>query len=418
MSLTKLIHVALAAAVTIIPISTTMAAEPTTFASFNERAEKGDNLNVIFFGGSLTWGANASDPLITSYRGLMMDYLIKKYPKAHFNFVDAAIGGTGSSLGLFRLERDVMKFKPDLVFLDFTMNDGPDEVDPQKLASYEHLVREIVKSGSALQPVITTFKFFVDKPEAPKLPLIDDHTKLALAYGVPPANIHQAISKAVQAKQADVAVLWPFDGAHPDDPGYKLFFEEVRNQFEKNLAAKVVNQVPGEPVFAELYPNVERQILADLPLPKGWTRAKTRRTSLWFDGLSSRWMGDVAEAKVTNDVIPEPLELKFKGSMVGLFGERDGVTVPFRAWIDGQPVAVPQPKPKVKPEVEPEPDYLWKSDTSRFAPPKAGSGILFSWILLAKDLKDGEHTLRIEPVFENADPKADLRIESVCSAGK
>ena len=387
-----------------------MAKEPASLQSFNERAEKGARLNVVFFGGSLTWGANASDPLTTSYRGLMMKYLTAKYPKAHFSFYDAAIGGSGSNLGMFRLERDVLKYKPDLVFLEFTMNDGADEVDPQRLATYEHLLREILKSGSAVQPVITTFRFFVDKPEEPKLPLVEEHLKLAEAYRLPAANVHQSIRDAVAAKKADVAVLWPFDGAHPDDEGYRWFFDVVRDQFEKNIVGKTKPRLPEKSLFEDLYPKVERRILADTELPKGWHRERTRRTSLWFDGLPSRWMGDEACAKAVEGVIPEPLEIKFNGSMVGLFGERDGVTVPFRVSIDGQPVAAPKAKP--------EDENIWRTDSSKMSPPKAGSGILFSWVLLSKNLPDGEHTLRIEPIFEGADPKAELRIESVCSAGR
>src|SRR5689334_1200465 len=94
-----------------------------SFGEFDRRATEGQALTVVFFGGSLTWGANASDPQRTSYRALMGQYLKDKYPKAHINCVDAAIGGTGSKLGMFRLERDVLSYKPDLVFLDFTAND-------------------------------------------------------------------------------------------------------------------------------------------------------------------------------------------------------------------------------------------------------------------------------------------------------
>ena len=50
-----------------------------------------------------TWGANASDPQITSYRGLMTQWLREKYPSTAITFYDAAIGGTGSQLGMFRM---------------------------------------------------------------------------------------------------------------------------------------------------------------------------------------------------------------------------------------------------------------------------------------------------------------------------
>src|SRR4051812_40504449 len=88
-----------------------------SFAEFEERARAGGPLSVVFFGGSLTWGANASEPNTTSYRGLMAEYLRQKYPKASFTFHDASIGGMGSTLGMFRLERDVLAYQPDLVFL-------------------------------------------------------------------------------------------------------------------------------------------------------------------------------------------------------------------------------------------------------------------------------------------------------------
>ncbi|MDR0902240.1 MAG: SGNH/GDSL hydrolase family protein, partial [Opitutaceae bacterium] len=101
-----------------------------TVSGFAARAEKGAPLSVVFFGGSLTYGTNASDPQTTSFRALTARWLRDKYPRSSFVFHDAAIGGTGSQLGLFRLERDVLARKPDLVFLDFTVNDnlhGKDE---------------------------------------------------------------------------------------------------------------------------------------------------------------------------------------------------------------------------------------------------------------------------------------------------
>src|SRR5690606_9136467 len=97
---------------------------PSSFTAFDTRAKAGEHLKVVFFGASLTWGANASDPNETSYRAVVRDLLEKEYPAARFRFRDSAIGGTGSQLGAFRLERDVLAHKPDLVFVDFSANDN------------------------------------------------------------------------------------------------------------------------------------------------------------------------------------------------------------------------------------------------------------------------------------------------------
>ena len=51
-----------------------------SFADFDARAKAGDRLNVVFFGASLTWGANASDPVETSYRAVMRDRFEVHYP--------------------------------------------------------------------------------------------------------------------------------------------------------------------------------------------------------------------------------------------------------------------------------------------------------------------------------------------------
>jgi hypothetical protein len=94
---------------------------------------------------------------------------------------------------------------------------------------------------------------------------------------------------------------------------------------------------------------------------------------------------------------------------VGIFGEHNGLAPAVKVWIDGKAIQPPKAK---------EGDFLWPLGTSRFAPPKKGSGNLFMWQTFANDLPDGKHTLKIEPVWEGADKDAELRIESVCSAGR
>ncbi len=49
------------------------------------------------------------------------------YPRARFTFHDGAIGGTGSQLGVFCLQRDVLRYQPDLVFIDGKYTRGKTE---------------------------------------------------------------------------------------------------------------------------------------------------------------------------------------------------------------------------------------------------------------------------------------------------
>src|SRR3978361_123365 len=83
-------------AVLLIAVHVASDAAQGSFAHFDEQARAGEKLNVVFFGASLTWGANASDPNLTSYRARIAQRFEVAYPKAHFHFYDAAIGGTNS----------------------------------------------------------------------------------------------------------------------------------------------------------------------------------------------------------------------------------------------------------------------------------------------------------------------------------
>ncbi len=53
-----------------------------SFAEFDARARAGENLTVAYFGCSLMWSANASEPNETGFRGLMSRYLASKKGRA------------------------------------------------------------------------------------------------------------------------------------------------------------------------------------------------------------------------------------------------------------------------------------------------------------------------------------------------
>lgn len=407
------------------PPDATPAGPTTSFAEFDRKAREGGiPLNVVFFGGSLTYGANASDPNLTSCRGLMMQYLRQKYPKAPFTFWDAAIGGTGSKLGMFRLQRDVLARHPDLVFYDFTANDDLFGGDKKSLASYEGILRDMINAGIPVEQCYYGFGFTFGADYHPEKFLgYQDRLKLAAAYHTGVGDTYPYIQDKINKGEATVASLWSLSGgkdkAHPDDGGYQLFFEAVRDGYEKAIADNLVCTVPDQPVFSDEWHNRTRQILVDGTLPAGWTREKTYRTSMWFDGLSSRWMGDVACCDAKDKATAQPLKVDFTGTFVGLFGEGDENGLDFKVLIDGKLVPY-HPNPKVPP-----------SDTWSPRPPGKGPGRLFYFRQLSDSLAPGKHTLEIDPVFP-ADapapvaeagkpapkpPVHQLRIESVCSAG-
>ncbi|MGE9295470.1 MAG: GDSL-type esterase/lipase family protein [Puniceicoccales bacterium] len=363
-----------------------------SFSEFDQRAQAGESLTVAFLGGSLTWGAQASDPLKTSYRALIQKQLKTKYPEAHFTFVDAAIGGTGSQLGAFRLERDLLAYKPDLAFLDFTVNDSASEV-PQddRLSSYESLARRMVQVNIPVVQVILAVKMDVG-PNARPRPLVALHEAIGKAYGLPLADAQAHMSAKVRSGEVTLDELWdlPYDSTHPGDAGYALYAEAVWDAYLQAVEEGVVCQAPDAMLHPDHYMDVDRFSLASLDdLPSGWQRGVPHRSAVAFDFVCSRWMDDLATAEATNEDAPAPLMLKFTGQTVLLFGEGTPKSGRYSVRIDGGEAV----------------EYNTR----------CSSGNMRHVQIVGIHLEPGvEHTIEITPLLE---PGEELRLNSVCVAG-
>ncbi|MFZ2655941.1 MAG: SGNH/GDSL hydrolase family protein [Victivallales bacterium] len=378
-----------------------------SFADFDRRAEKGERLTVAFLGGSLTWGARSSDPQKTSYRAIVGQNLKDKYPKAHFNFVDAAIGGSGAQLGAFRLQRDVLAYRPDLLFLDFTLNDSAHSTTPDTLAAHEAIIRRVISEADC--PVIQMFfaaKNFVTEGTTEKMKRRASHIDIAKAYNLPCGDAIVLMQEKYRKGKIVLDEIWPpetFDNTHPCDKGYALYAEAAWNAFNRAVSGKIVCRVPEKMLNADTYMHVSRVKISSLnPLPKGWRTASPSTVYCAFDFLMSRWLDDVSVAsnfKKTARDKPAPaepaqtLELKFSGSSVLLFGESTPRSCMYRITIDGQ--------------------------TKEFNACQLGqTGIGRMWQVVAETLDPSvEHNLEIQPVFESPEKPQELCLESICVAG-
>jgi lysophospholipase L1-like esterase len=367
------------------------------FALFDRRAQEGEALNVVFFGGSLTWGAQASDPQLTSYRALVSQRLGEHYPKAHFTFWDAAVGGTGSQLGVFRLKRDVLRRAPDLVFLDFTVNDGPFNVDAPKMASYESLVRRIIlEVGAPIVQMILAVKQDVETVPPPKLrPRDGAHKEISRVYHT---GLGDAVALMQQRVQQGLAVpdeMWPYppDVTHPGDKGYELYAEAAWRGFREAVDQGKVCTAPKKMLHAETYMAWKRQRLSRLKsLPTGWKVGPPNRLGLAYDFYMSRWLEDVTAARPD----AAPLKLQFEGSMILLFGEATPASGKFKVLIDSKPALS-----------ENGPEGVYNAHCA--------GGNMHLVRVLAEGLDTKQpHTLEIIPQLTEGQ---ELRIESVCVAG-
>ncbi len=390
----------------------------TSFADFDRRAREGERLNVVFFGASLTWGANATDQATTTYRAQVGDMFEKAYPKAHFKFYDAAIGGTGSQLGVFRLNRDVLQKKPDLVFLDFSANDDIYSDDLQRMASYESLIRRIILEAKApVVQMIFPFEWNIKSAKLEDMKRRTAHIALSNEYHTAMGDAIEDLQGIVARKETTIEKIWPYDGVHPGDYGYTLFAQTAWKAYQKAVKDNLTSIAPEKMHFADTYMQWNRAKISSIyaadKLPRGWAVGHPSLTAAWYDGLMSRWLDDETIATGVNNKVnadgttvpgfigPERLKVLIQGSVLMLFGEKTMASGNYRVYIDGILMPVPGQREL-------------RTEFSASSQVFGGNVQLIDMITDSLD-PTVEHVLEIEPMLTQKNKE--LRIESICVAG-
>lgn len=82
-------------------------------------------INLVFHGHSVPAGYwhNHEVHTLESYPHLVLERLKEKYPYAVINIIVTAIGGENSIQGRKRFSSDVLNHKPDVIFIDYALND-------------------------------------------------------------------------------------------------------------------------------------------------------------------------------------------------------------------------------------------------------------------------------------------------------
>ena len=115
------------------------------------KAKNGEEVSIVYLGGSITEGSSASPQKTKCYAYLSAQIFAEKFmpDPAKLRYHNAGISGTPSLLGVTRCEKDVLSHNPDIVFVEFAVNDGG---DMNSRLAYESLVCKLLESES--QPAV------------------------------------------------------------------------------------------------------------------------------------------------------------------------------------------------------------------------------------------------------------------------
>ena len=227
----------------------------TRLKNLMKRAAKGESLVIGFLGGSITQGSLSSTPK-TCYAYLVYEWWKKSFPNAAFSFVNGGIGGTTSHYGGARAWKDVLCYRPDIVTVDFSVNDDANEFFEE---TYEGTIRRLLAAPSAPAVVVLNNVFYDTGKNAQNY-----HNRIADHYGIPHVSIKDTVYPDVESGKIVRADITP-DNLHPNDKGHRLVADEICKLLDSVKAEMEEETIAGENIEGKST-KIEASVLLPAPL--------------------------------------------------------------------------------------------------------------------------------------------------------
>lgn len=227
----------------------------TRLKNLMKRAANGESLVIGFLGGSITQGSLSSTPK-NCYAYLVYEWWKKSFPNAAFSFVNGGIGGTTSHYGGARAWKDVLCYRPDIVTVDFSVNDDANEFFEE---TYEGTIRRLLAAPSAPAVVVLNNMFYDTGKNAQ-----DYHNRIADHYGIPHVSIKDTVYPDVESGKIVRADITP-DNLHPNDKGHRLVADEICKLLDSIKAEMEEETIAGENIEGKST-KTEASVLLPAPL--------------------------------------------------------------------------------------------------------------------------------------------------------
>jgi lysophospholipase L1-like esterase len=254
------------------------------------KARRGEPVTIGVIGGSITVGAFASKPE-NSYAGRLLAWWQEQFPQCEFRLVNAGAGGTGSMVGALRADKDLLFAKPDLVVIEFAVNDYYTDGE-----AYEGLVRQILAQPNS-PAVLLLFMMWERGGNDQEM-----QSKIGAYYGLPMVSFRDALWPEISAGR----IRWSdyiVDTVHPNDAGHKLAARLLTTMCGAGLKATATNTTRTgslpPPLHTDSFQFVSWQGAADLsPIENsGWDITPGEKGIPVWDGTEAggpilfQWFG-------------------------------------------------------------------------------------------------------------------------------
>lgn len=213
-------------------------ADPATYlkdikAELQKQWPKNRTINLVFHGHSVPSGY-ARTPLVNtfdSYPFLLLKQLKSLYPYAVINVITTSIGGENSVQGQKRFKRDVLIHKPDVLFIDYALNDRGVGLKKSKTAM-EKMIKMALKKNIKIILLTPSNDLTVDlnKPGNQLEQFSNQLILLAKKYNIGLSDSYRAFKDL--AGSGEDLKRYMAQSNHPNKWGHEVITNELLKWFK------------------------------------------------------------------------------------------------------------------------------------------------------------------------------------------
>lgn len=334
-------------------------------ANVIKKLQAGESITVAYIGGSITQGTSAGSQ--KCYAKLTTDWLAHQFPDAKVKYVNAGIGATGSFIGASRVDKDVLSQDPDLVFVEFSVNDTTEHTETNKQA-YAALLRRIWAHSTS--PAIVTIAMTQENGTS----FQEYHGEIIKMFDLPMISYKNTILDVINKGY----ITWKDisdDNIHPNTPGHALLSQLITSYLQDVIDD--VDNISGEESNFDVDSDLGLMYM-DLKYlnAKDITPTKIGCFTEYdsFSGFYNLWQAVKRDGQFTDE---DAIEFEFEGTGLDLLiGKLTRNYAQADVYIDGE---------------------LVKTIDCDF---RGGWGDYIDFANIASGLPEGKHTLKIAPVSQ------------------
>lgn len=299
--------------------------DDTALAAVMKKAAAGEKVTIACIGGSITQGTisnGSSDSEVgfkKCYADIFFEWWSTTYPDTEFEFINAGIGATDSYLGVHRVQKDVLDYNPDLVLVEFSVNDSNSTTAK---TNYDNLVRAILKSEN--QPAVMLL--FMGQTNGSNAQ--QQHVLIGFNYALPMVSYANVISDMMLNDLYTDKQL-SGDVTHPSSLGHAVA-GEILWRYLNNVYVQVDTFGEPEPfdekaVTFEAYLDAEILDSASITPDDLGTFAESSK----FHVFPNNWTCEEGEGNLTFTVNCRNIGIMY-------YRTTDGKSGQFEVYVDGE----------------------------------------------------------------------------------